>query len=471
MREEIMKTESGPVTGGSARLIKTPCGTVRGAVSAKGDCVVFKGIRYAEAERFCYPTEVTHWDGVYEADRFGNCSYQPRAFYDESKVPEKAFYYHEFREGESYTYSEDCLFLNIWTPLNAERAPVLFYIHGGGFKGGCGHEKHFDGAAYCRQGILTVTINYRLGPLGFACMEEWKDEKGCVGNYAMYDQMAALSWIRRNIAAFGGDPDRITLMGQSAGAMSVQQHCLSPLTRGSFCGAVMMSGGGVMKGFSPTAALNDAEPFWRELDCRVVKACGVGMRKAEPSVIFKEFHTLTKERPEAAMACGPIIDGVFLPEPPMEIVSDGGAHEIPYLMGSTSEDIVPPIVHKMAKGWARLQSDMGRCPSYAFFFDRQLPGDDCGAWHSADLWYAFGTLENSWRPFGAWDRELSDIMVRDFSDFIRTGNPNGGGLPRWLPMEKGQNRVMRFGDHGVAMGGVSVARLNHTMRTKTSVGE
>lgn len=471
MKQEMMKSEIQPVSCEAAKLIGTPCGTVRGTVSAKGDCIVYKGIRYANAKRFQYPEEVTHWDGIYEADRFGNCSYQPRSFYDEAKVPEKAFYYHEFREGESYTYSEDCLFLNIWTPLNAENAPVLFYIHGGGFKGGCGHEKHFDGAAYCRQGILVVTINYRLGPLGFACMEEWKDEKGRAGNYAMYDQMAALSWVRRNIGAFGGSPDRITLMGQSAGAMSVQQLCLSPLTKGSICGAIMMSGGGVMEGFAAAASLKDGEPFWRELDRRVSEACGKGLRAAPPSVIFEAFHVLSKERPDAAMVCGPIVDGVFLPRPAMEIVRDGGAHAIPYLMGSTSEDIVPPIVHKMAKGWARLQADMGRRPSYAFFFDRQLPGDDCGAWHSADLWYEFGTLENSWRPFEDWDRELSDRMVQYFSNFIRTGNPNGGGLLEWLPMEKGQSRVMRFGDRRAAMGNVSVAKLNLTMRTKPSVGE
>lgn len=471
MKQEMKKSEIQPESGESSKLIGTPCGAVRGTVSAKGDCIVYKGIRYANAKRFQYPEEVTHWDGIYEADRFGNCSYQPRAFYDEAKVPEKAFYYHEFREGESYTYSEDCLFLNIWAPLEAENAPVLFYIHGGGFKGGCGHEKHFDGAAYCRQGILVVTINYRLGPLGFACMEEWKDEAGHAGNYAMYDQMAALSWVRRNIAAFGGNPDRITLMGQSAGAMSVQQHCLSPLTKGSICGAIMMSGGGVREGFAAAASLKDVEPFWRELDLRVTEACGKGLREAEPSVIFEEFNALSKERPDAAMVCGPIVDGAFLPEPAMEIVRNGGAHEIPYLMGSTSEDIVPPIVHKMAKGWARLQSDLGRCPSYAFFFDRQLPGDDRGAWHSADLWYEFGTLENSWRPFEAWDRELSDCMVRCFANFIRTGDPNGGGLPQWLPVKKGQNRVMRFGDKTAAMGYVSIAKLNHTMRTKPSVGE
>lgn len=453
------------------RSIITPCGAVRGTVSEKKDYVIYKGIRYASAERFCLPEEVRRWEGVYEAERFGACSFQPRAFYDEASVPEKAFYYREFREGETYTYSEDCLFLNIWTPLSAENAPVLFYIHGGGFKGGCGHEKHFDGAAYCRRGIIVVTINYRLGPFGFACMESLKDENGRAGNYGMYDQMAALSWVRRNIKSFGGDPDRITLMGQSAGAMSVQHHCLSPLTDGWFARAVMMSGGGVAREFAAAATMDEASPFWEELDRRLYHDGGKGLREAPPQAVFEAFGRLCKERKDSFLACAPVVDGSFLPESPMAIVKRGGAHAIPYLMGSTSEDIVPPIVHKMAKGWARLQADQGRCPSYAFFFDRQLPGDGCGAWHSSDLWYEFGTLSRSWRPFTPWDYRLSDCMVGYFSNFIRTGNPNGSGLLEWLPMKKGQNQVMRFGDSAIAMGGVSVAKLNHTMRTKPSVGE
>ena len=171
------------------------------------------------------------------------------------------------------------------------------------------------------------------------------------------------------------------------------------------------------------------------------------------------------------MACGPIIDGVFLPEPPMEIVSDGGAHEIPYLMGSTSEDIVPPIVHKMAKGWARLQSDMGRCPSYAFSSTdscremtaaRGIPricGMHSALWKTAGVHLVHGTVNCRI----LWCGIFLILSARE----TRTA----AVFPRWLPMEKGQNRVMRFGDHGVAMGGVSVARLNHTMRTKTSVGE
>ena len=144
---------------------------------------------------------------------------------------------------------------------------------------------------------------------------------------------------------------------------------------------------------------------------------------------------------------------------------------MPYLCGSTSEDIVPPIIYRMAKSWARLQSDQGKCKSFDYFFCRQLPGDGCGAWHSSDLWYVFGTLEGSWRPFTEWDYKLSNAMVDYISNFVKNGNPNGPGLTEWLPMEKGQNLVMRFGDEDMHMGGVSLAKLTRTMLTKPSVGE
>ena len=126
----------------------TPCGVISGTACQWPGIAAYKGIRYATAGRWESPIPVTHWDGVYDATQYGACCYQPRAFYDEAAAPGKAFYYNEFRKGETYTYSEDCLFLNIWAPADAapeDRLPVIFYIHGGGFTGGCGHEKHFDG--------------------------------------------------------------------------------------------------------------------------------------------------------------------------------------------------------------------------------------------------------------------------------------------------------------------------------------
>ena len=187
------------------KIILTPCGQVRGTDSNIEGVTAFKGIRYATAERWKYPEIVTSWKGTYDASSYGNCSYQPRAFYNEEEKTEKAFYYNEFRKGETYTYSEDCLFLNIWKPEDANEEsnlPVIFYIHGGGFTGGCGHEKHFDGPIWPTKGVIGVTINYRLGPLGFACLPELKEEAGYTGNYGLYDQLTALQWIKMNIKYF-----------------------------------------------------------------------------------------------------------------------------------------------------------------------------------------------------------------------------------------------------------------------------
>ena len=174
----------------------TPCGVISGTACQWPGIAAYKGIRYATAGRWEFPIPVTHWDGVYDATQYGACCYQPRAFYDEAAAPGKAFYYNEFRKGETYTYSEDCLFLNIWAPAGAapeDKLPVIFYIHGGGFTGGCGHEKHFDGPVWPTKGCVAVTINYRLGPMGFVCLPELADEAGSTGNYAFLDQLAALA--------------------------------------------------------------------------------------------------------------------------------------------------------------------------------------------------------------------------------------------------------------------------------------
>ena len=174
----------------------TPCGVISGTSCQWPGIAAYKGIRYATAGRWEFPIPVTHWDGVYDATQYGACCYQPRAFYDEAAAPGKAFYYNEFRKGETYTYSEDCLFLNIWAPAGAapeDKLPVIFYIHGGGFTGCSGHEKLFDGPVWPTKGCVAVTINYRLGPMGFVCLPELADEAGSTGNYAFLDQLAALA--------------------------------------------------------------------------------------------------------------------------------------------------------------------------------------------------------------------------------------------------------------------------------------
>ena len=450
----------------------TPCGPITGCGCQWPGVAAYKGIRYATAGRWEYPTPVTRWEGTYQATAYGAACYQPRSFYDEAQVPEKAFYYNEFRRGEHYDYSEDCLFLNIWTPADAgpdAKLPVLFYIHGGGFTGGCGHEKHFDGPAWPTKGVVAVTINYRLGPLGFACLPELSAEAGHTGNYGLYDQLCALQWVHDNIAAFGGDPGRVTLMGQSAGAMSVQQLCLSPLTRGLAAGAVMSSGGGVGEEFAATPA-PDHYAFWQAVMRRAGCADLAEFRALAPQALFAAWQQ-EKAADGGRMRTAPVIDGRLIPREGMAAARRGDQLPVPYLMGSTSEDIVPPIVHRMAKGWCRLQADQGRPAAYAWFFDRRLPGDGNGAWHSSDLWYWFGTLDHCWRPMTAKDRLLSEQMVQYLTNFARTGDPNGGGLPRWEAVRKGQSKVLRLGEGETRMGGVNIAKLTHTMLTNKAVGE
>ena len=195
----------------------TNCGVIRGIETEK--CLEYRGIRYATAERFAYPKQITGWEGVYDATQFRECSYQHRAFDDDATV--NAFYHNEFRKGLSFTYSEDCLYLNIYAPKKAENCSVLIYIHGGSFTGGSADEGHISGVRFAENGIIMVAINYRLGPFGFCSHPDIKGENSACGNQGLFDQVEAIKWVKRNIAAFGGNPDKITLMGQSAGAMSV----------------------------------------------------------------------------------------------------------------------------------------------------------------------------------------------------------------------------------------------------------
>lgn len=448
-------------------IVTTPCGQLQGCPGRVPGTAAYKGIRYATAGRWEYPVPVTGWEGIYDATRYGNCSYQPRAFYNEEEVVEKYFYYNEFRRGESYTYSEDCLFLNVFTPEDAkegDRLPVLIYIHGGGFTGGCGHEKHFDGPIWPAKGIIGVTLNYRLGPMGFVCLPELKQEAGFTGNYGLYDQMTAIKWVKDNIAAFGGDPENITIMGQSAGAMSVQQHSLSPMTDGLFQKAVMSSGGGVSSALAASLPEKTYD-FWHKLmeinGCKTLEA----FRQLSPEKLFVTWKNLKKTMKGGG--CFPVLDGRFVVGTGPQLLKEKRQKPIHYMVGSTSEDMMPPILFQMAKNWCAAQEKQ----SYAWFFDRKLPGDDNGAWHSSDLWYWFGTLPNCWRPMTKKDYDLSDQMTDYLTNFCKYGDPNGSGRTAWLPMSKGQNKVLCVGEQDTHMGNPNMLKLTKTMLTNKSVGE
>lgn len=448
--------------------VNTPCGVVRGCAGRVPGTAAYKGIRYATAGRWEYPTQVTHWDGIYDATAYGACSYQPRAFYDEEQNLKKIFYYHEFRKGESYTYSEDCLFLNVFAPDTAkagDKLPVLIYIHGGGFTGGCGHEKHFDGPVWPAKGVIGVTLNYRLGPMGFVCLPELKEEAGFTGNYGLYDQLTAIRWVKDNIAAFGGDPENMTIMGQSAGAMSVQQHSMSPLSKGLFQRAVMSSGGGVNKLLSAAPA-EKHYAFWQKAmenaGCENLEQ----FRAISPEKLFSVWNQTKKElRTPGSFPC---IDGRLVVGSGTALLAADRQHDIYYMAGSTSEDMMPPVLLSMARSWCAVQ----RKPSYTWYFDRQLPGDDHGAWHSADLWYWFGTLENCWRPMEQKDYDLSEQMVEYLCNFVRTGDPNKAAvLPTWIASDTNQKRVLIMGEKQTRMAKPSMVKMVATMLTNKAPGE
>lgn len=455
-------------------VIKTKCGEIRGTTCQWEGVTAYKGIRYATAKRWEYPEIVTHWDGVYEADQYGNCSYQPRAFYDEAKMPEKAFYYNEFRKGETYTYSDDCLFLNVFAPETADEdsnLPVIVYIHGGGYMGGCGHEKHFDDPVWPTKGVIGVTINYRLGPMGFMCLPELEAEAGHTGNYGLFDQMTAIQWVKANIKEFGGNPENITIMGQSAGGMSVLNQCISPLTDGLFAKAVMNSGGGVHKLMNSKATSKDRYVFWQNVMADTGCTSLEELRALDAEKLFTSFQKVKKENKKAGMIASPCIDGVFLTESGLEAAQKGVQKDIPYMMGSTSHDIVPPIVQGMAQNWCLLQAEQKKQPSYCWFFDRMLPGDENGAWHSSELWYFFGTLDNCWRPFSAHDQKLSEAMVDALCNFAKSGNPNKEGRDSWKPVTSAKDAIMIWGEKMPHIGKPGKFKLWKTMFTNKAVGE
>ena len=447
-------------------IVNTPCGEIKGCPGRVSGTVAYKGIRYATAGRWEYPKEVTSWQGIYDATRYGSCCYQPRAFYNEEENKKKYFYYNEFRKGEVYTYSEDCLFLNIFTPDDAtvgNKLPVIVSIHGGSFTGGCGHEKQFDGPTWPTKGVIGVTINYRLGPLGFLCLPELEKEAGKTGNYGLYDQLTAIKWVKDNIESFGGDPENITVFGQSAGAMSIQLHSLSSMSIGLFQRAVMCSGSGVSRLMSYAPASKHYD-FWHAVmkmaNCETLE----DFRKISPELLFDVWQKAKKEIKGGGLAAFPCRDGDLVKENGVKVLKSDGHLKIPYMCGSTSEDFGSPMLYSLAKKWCAAQ----KIPSYTWLFDRRLPGDNRGAWHSSDLWYWFGTLDNCWRPMEKKDYDLCDQMTVYLTNFAKNGNPCGEGLPLWEPTRIG---TLRIGEGETGMRRVSKMKLWYNLFTAGSGGE
>lgn len=429
---------------------ETPCGQVRGADTQKG-YFHFQNIPYAKAERWERPVEMTRWEGVLDATL--PTPFCPQAgAYGMPPSATAVFYGYETVVKEVNWYSEDCQKLNIWTPETGEKLPVLVYIHGGGYMTGGSTKLAYSGAAYAKRGFVVVTINYRLNIFASAV------GGGHTGNYGLWDQITALQWIRNNIAAFGGDPDCVTLMGESAGAMSVQNLIYSPLAKGLFHRAIMMSGGGIFAQAFAITSRDRAEKLWEEVRVALGNPSWEEMQKMPAENIFRTWSRITVKG-KYVTAATPVIDGITIPDTAENLAKSGNVNHVPTILGFLSEDMWPHTLYKIALQWGQLMETAGQAPVYGYYFDRQLPGSDDGAYHACDIRYAFDTLELCWRPFTEIDYRISRDMMDYFSYFAIHGEPAPEHLSKWEPLGKKQTRFLHFGDEPCAMVDVPEQRL------------
>lgn len=435
--------------------ISTPCGEIRGL--RQEGCLLFEGVKYADAGRWEDPKVVRRWEGVYDATRRGPACSQHLQFHTMQPAGYSDFYYNENAEKQVYEYSEqEGLNLNIWAPEDGHDLPVAVFIHGGSFVSGSnGAPNIFRGAGYCRRGVILVNINYRLNAFATGYDAAHK------GNYALKDQVAALTWVRENIAAFGGDPERVTVMGESAGALSVQLLLYCPYAKGLFRGAVMMSGGGDFSQLGTPARPAISEAVWQMvMDQFGVKSLDE-LKDRPAGEIYDAWLAAGATEANLANNCAkPIVDGDWVPDRFPMLAMQGALADVPCMIGMSSDDMWPFYLYSFAVEWGAYHARAGRKPVYGYYLDRDIPGGDGeGAYHGCDLWYAFGTLDRNWRPFEAVDYRISEQMMDYFAGFIKTGRPGAEGLAEWEPLTDTYTGFMNFGEQLPAMCQPPVTRL------------
>jgi para-nitrobenzyl esterase len=466
---------AGPATAQDlAPVVDAPSGAVRG--QTEGDIRVFKGIPYAlppvQDRRWQPPVTLPRWSGARDATTFGPACVQPQ-----SKIV-------SVYSGEVLPTSEDCLTLNIWAPSGARRAPVFLWIHGGALVGGSSREALYDGQRLAARGVIVVSINYRLGVLGWLAHPGLSSESAqrISGNYGLLDQIAALRWVRANIAAFGGDPDNVTIAGESAGGLSVMYLLESPLAHGLFAKAISESGYMIsMPELKKSVFGAPSGEGAGQMLAAALQAPDVATLRS------MDAQTLTNSAAGLGFAPQGLVDGIVLPQQMVSAFDEGKQAPVPLLVGFNQGEIrsltvlapkapataaayeatirerygdlaeaflrlYPTADYKESilattrdalYGWtaermARKQTALGQ-PAYLYLFDHGYPAaDDAGlhAFHASELPFVFGTLDRTpphWPriPSTPAERALSDAMVEYWTSFARDGRPVAKDAPAW----------------------------------------
>jgi para-nitrobenzyl esterase len=419
-------------------------GQIVGVETPTKGVIAYKGIPFAAPPvgelRWKEPQPVVTWEGVKVADTYGDAAQQ--VTWD----PE-SFYGREWRASGSVPFSEDCLYLNVWTPAAGQtnrKLPVAMWIHGGGYREGFAFEPEMDGGEeWASRGVILVSVTYRLGVIGFFSHPLLSAESphGVSGNYGVMDQAAALKWIYNNIEQFGGDPDNITVFGQSAGAGSVQTLCASPESRKLISKAISMSGGGLGSIGLPVMSFDEVQKANKAMMDHFNKTTLKEMR----ALSFDELTKMAGEYGKIAgrqIFYGPVVENYFLTKSFSDAAHANEIPDIPYMFGFTANDLAD--MTDAIRNFCALRAEKSSKPAYAYLFARQLPGDENGAFHSADLWYVFHSFKHSWRPFTAGDEALSNKIVDCWTNFARFGDPNGKGGGVWTPYTAEAPQFMVF---------------------------
>ncbi len=444
--------------GGDGPTAKLDAGVIRG--EAAEDLLVFKGIPFAAAPsgnlRWRAPQPVAHWDGVRPATAFGAACPQPHVS-DEPWA----------RVGPQ---SEDCLFLNVWRPAKAEQLPVMVFIHGGSFRAGSGGVPLYDGSALARRGAVIVTINYRLGRLGFFAHPAVSKENadGGLSNYGLMDQIEALRWVQKNIAQFGGDAKNVTIFGESAGGVSVQALMASPEAAGLFHRAISESGGGFTVA-QQKKAVETAGQQW---------AAKQGLTDAT----VEQLRALPVDKVTTLEAPGPMVDGRVLKDSPAKAFMQKTQADVPLLIGGNSNEFTLAGLSDVAKltlglsygsllkeyqaathtrvgpeGDLAIQAVSSQ-PSrflaertaakgqkaFTYYFTQQPASERStkpGVEHGGELSYVFGTKLNA-ETWDAADEKTAKMVGDYWVNFAKTGDPNGAGAPTWEPVTAMSKRFM-----------------------------